>query len=180
MNNPLARRFWRADDFEAAWCIRLNRISRVPVLRDYFRAVSRLGNGMLWYLLIVAIPLIGGSAELPVAGQLGFTAIVGVLLYKFCKKILVRERPFVTHSAIACVGKPLDRGSFPSGHTLHATSFTLLCGVHYPPLLWLLVPLALSIAASRVVLGHHYPSDVLAGAMLGALLAWAGFLLLPI
>ena len=134
---------------------------------------------MLWYTLIVAIPVVGGMAELPVAGQLGFAALTGVLVYKFCKRALVRERPFVTHAAIACVGKPLDRGSFPSGHTLHATSFTIICGLHYPSLLWLLLPLAVSIAASRVILGHHYPSDVLAGAALGALLATAGLIMLP-
>ncbi|HEV7631790.1 MAG TPA: phosphatase PAP2 family protein, partial [Steroidobacteraceae bacterium] len=63
---------------------------------------------------------------------------------------------------------PLDRFSFPSGHTLHAVSFTLIASMAFPLLALLLVPLALLIALSRVVLGLHYPSDVLAGALLGA------------
>jgi undecaprenyl-diphosphatase len=44
---------------------------------------------------------------------------------------------------------------------------------HFPQLGWVLIPLASLIAASRVVLGLHYPSDVLAGAAIGAVLALA-------
>jgi len=46
-----------------------------------------------------------------------------------------------------------------------------------PDLLWILVPFALLIALSRVVLGLHYPSDVLAGAAIGALIAGTSFLI---
>ncbi|MEK7737966.1 MAG: phosphatase PAP2 family protein, partial [Pseudomonadota bacterium] len=63
------------------------------------------------------------------------------------------------------------RFSFPSGHTLHAVSFTLVASAAYPvlaPSLWLYTAL---VALSRPVLGLHYPSDVLAGAAIGALLA---------
>ena len=66
---------------------------------------------------------------------------------------------------------PLDRYSFPSGHTLHAVSFTVLATAYFPALGWVLVPFASLVAASRVVLGLHYPTDVLAGALLGTMLA---------
>ena len=62
---------------------------------------------------------------------------------------------------------PLDRYSFPSGHTLHAVTFTWLAVERFPTLAWILIPLASLIAASRVVLGLHYPSDVLAGGAIG-------------
>lgn len=171
MDTKTATRFWWADSLEKGACLRLNRITRIHWVRDYFRAVSRLGNGILWYTLLLAIPLIGGREELPQMLQMSLTAGVGVLIYKACKQVLVRERPFVTHAAIACVGRPLDRGSFPSGHTIHAASFTVMIAAYYPALLWLLVPLAVSIALSRVVLGHHYPSDVIAGGVIGFALA---------
>ena len=85
----------------------------------------------------------------------------------------------MTHAAIVCAGKPLDRFSFPSGHTLHAVSFTVSVCSSLPALAVVLVPAAVLIALSRVVLGLHYPSDVLAGGLLGALLgaaatAWIG------
>jgi undecaprenyl-diphosphatase len=65
----------------------------------------------------------------------------------------------------------LDLYSFPSGHTLHAVSFTILAVASFPGLAWLCVPFATLVAMSRVVLGLHYPSDVAAGALLGAALA---------
>ncbi len=170
----------RADYAEAGACLWLNRTMRIRWLRAYFRAVSDLGNGAAWYTLLAAILLIGGTDELPRVLQMGATALLGVWLYKRCKKLLVRERPFVTHKQIACIGRPLDRGSFPSGHTLHAASFTLLCAAYYPATLWAIIPLAISIAVSRVVLGHHYPSDVLAGGIMGCLLGYGSLTLLPL
>ena len=80
----------------------------------------------------------------------------------------MRERPFIRHAGISLAGAPLDRYSFPSGHTLHAVAFTWQGCAAFPELAIVLVPLALAIAASRVVLGLHYPTDVLVGALLGA------------
>jgi undecaprenyl-diphosphatase len=77
----------------------------------------------------------------------------------------------MTHAAIVCAGKPLDRFSFPSGHTLHAVSFTVIAAGAFPVLALVLLPAAVLIALSRVVLGLHYPTDVLAGALLGATIA---------
>ena len=54
---------------------------------------------------------------------------------------------------------------------MHATTFTLIALFFYPLLAWLRLPFATLVALSRVALGLHYPSDVLAGALLGAGLA---------
>jgi undecaprenyl-diphosphatase len=90
----------------------------------------------------------------------------------------LRPRPFNVYPAIKCVGKTLDQFSFPSGHTLHSVVFTLVALSYYPGLFWLLVPFTGMVALSRPILGLHYPSDVLAGAALGALIAWVSFLIL--
>jgi undecaprenyl-diphosphatase len=103
--------------------------------------------------------------------------VIGVALYKLLKRTLVRERPFITHSGISLHGAPLDRYSFPSGHTLHAVAFTWQAVVHFPELAWVLVPFTSLVAASRVVLGLHYPTDVLIGAAIGGLLAQVGLAL---
>ena len=66
---------------------------------------------------------------------------------------------------------PLDRFSFPSGHTLHAVGFTLLAVHAHPELAWFLIPFTVLVALSRLVLGLHYPSDVLTGAAIGTLMA---------
>src|ERR1700739_3344628 len=105
---------------------------------------------------------------------MAITGTAGVLLYTLLKHLFVRERPFITHTAIDRAAVPLDRYSFPSGHTLHAVSFAWQASAHFPELAWVLLPLAGLIASSRMVLGLHYPSDVLAGAAIGAALAELG------
>ena len=87
------------------------------------------------------------------------------------KDRLVRERPYIGQRGIECLTAPLDRYSFPSGHTLHAVLFTIILLAHLPALTAALLPLVFLIALSRVVLGLHYPTDVIAGAAIGLLLA---------
>jgi undecaprenyl-diphosphatase len=139
-----------------------------------FQIVSRLGDGVIWYVLIFSLPLLYGPAGTRPAVTMALTGILGVILYKLLKRVFVRARPFITHSSIALAGAPLARYSFPSGHTLHAVSFAWQASVHFPELSWVLVPLAALIAGSRVVLGLHYPTDVLVGAVIGASLAELG------
>jgi len=164
----------RVDAAEYGLCRTLNRGASFVIPRLVFRIASRLGDGILWYLLIVLLPILYGAAALKPAIVMALTGVLGLILYKLLKGVFVRERPFITHSSIDLRGAPLDRYSFPSGHTLHAVSFAWQASAHFPELGWVLVPLAALIAGSRVVLGLHYPSDVLAGAAIGAALAELG------
>ncbi|MFT3771592.1 MAG: phosphatase PAP2 family protein [Minicystis sp.] len=170
MNRPqvLLQRF---DLAEYRLCRSLNRVSGWRAMRRPFQIVSRLGDGVIWYSLILALPLLYGAGAIRLSLTMAVTGLTGLLLYKWLKHALVRERPYIRHPGITLAMPPLDRYSFPSGHTLHAASFTWLAVAEHPELGWVLVPLASMIAASRVVLGLHYPSDVLAGAAIGAGLA---------
>ena len=167
----------RVDAAEYGLCRTLNRGAAFALPRRIFQVASRLGDGIIWYVLLALLPLLYGSMALRPVMAMALTGAAGVVIYSFLKRVFVRERPFITHTAIDRAAAPLDRYSFPSGHTLHAVSFTWQVGAHFPELLWVLLPLAATIAASRVVLGLHYPSDVLAGAGLGAALATAGLAL---
>jgi undecaprenyl-diphosphatase len=163
----------RFDAAEYGLCRGLNRSAHLRPLRLLFRLSSRLGDGIAWYALVILLPLIYGRAALRPAIGMALTGIVGLVLYRWLKRTLVRERPFVRHDGITLAMAPLDRYSFPSGHTLHAVSFTMLALHSFPELGWILAPLAALIAASRVVLGLHYPTDVVAGGAIGAGLALA-------
>jgi undecaprenyl-diphosphatase len=164
----------RFDAAEYGLCVRLNRGASFALPRRIFQIASRLGDGWVWYALILALPFLYGRTAVKPAIVMALTGALGVLIYALLKRVFVRERPFITYAAIDRAAAPLDRYSFPSGHTLHAVCFTWQACAHFPELAWVLLPLAALIAGSRVVLGLHYPSDVLAGAAIGAALAELG------
>lgn len=160
-----------AQRVDLEWCLKLNGYSSRQVVLAPFKWVSRLGDGWFWYgALALAVP-VAGMAVLPQLAQTLLTSGVGLALYKMLKHKTVRPRPYQVHQAVVLGERPLDHFSFPSGHTLHAVLFTIMIGSAVPVLLPILLPFMLLVALSRVILGLHYPSDVLAGAALGATLA---------
>ena len=136
-----------------------------------FAVVSRLGDGWLWGAVAALLLAADGAGALPALGAMALAAAAGLPLYELLKRGTARPRPCVAAgSGLRALVPAIDTHSFPSGHTLHAVAFTLALVPHYPPLAWVLVPFTALVGVSRVVLGLHYPSDVLAGAALGALL----------
>lgn len=172
------RERWHARD--GGWCLRANRLClRRGVLR-YFALVSRLGDGVAWYALMAWLVLRDGLPGLAAAAQLAATGALALALYRALKRWTRRPRPFAADVRIRAWVAPLDEFSFPSGHTLHAVAFTLVAMAHDPSLGWVLLPFTASVAVSRVVLGLHYPSDVLAAIAIGSTLAGVSLALLPV
>jgi glycosyltransferase involved in cell wall biosynthesis/membrane-associated phospholipid phosphatase len=156
---------------EHAWLQRLNG-ARLPDWEvGVFRLASRLGDGVFWYALMLALIAWHGVGALPAVLHMVVAGLAGTLSYKWLKGAIERPRPFQACPTICCLTAPLDRFSFPSGHTLHAVVFSLVATAHYPALGWLVWPFTALVAASRLVLGLHYVSDVLAGALIGASIA---------
>ena len=154
-------------------CARLNRGIRFKALLYLFRVVSWLGDGVFWYGLMLGLLLAQGTGAAPVVVHMICAGLFCTILYRLLKMGTLRPRPYEVHAHIAAGAPALDRFSFPSGHTLHAVAFTIIGAAYYPALMPPLAAMTLAVAASRVVLGLHYPSDVLAGAALGAVVALA-------
>ena len=157
--------------WDEALCLRFNHAVGNPWLCALFRAVSRLGDGIFWYALMAGLLAVGGKAAVPAVAHMAAVGAVGVLLYKWLKSRTLRPRPYQVKAAILRGADPLDNFSFPSGHTLHAVSFSIVVIAYYPSAAWLALPFAVLVAGSRLVLGLHYPTDVLAGVAIGAALA---------
>ena len=161
----------RLIDSDTRICLWANRWSRRDTVAQLFGLVSRLGDGVFWYALMGLLPVAFGSAGLSTSLHMALTGLIALSLYRSMKQWFRRPRPFRSHDGVTVRIPPLDEFSFPSGHTLHAVSFSLIAVWHHPVLIVLLLPFTLLVAASRVILGLHYPSDVLAAILIGCALA---------
>ena len=152
-------------------CELFNRANRRRFLGRFFARISRLGDGVFWYGLMLLLPVLYGMQALLAVVHMMVTGLLCLVIYKKLKTHTSRPRPYLSSEAIFRTVPPLDKYSFPSGHTLHAVAFNLVLFAWYPQIAWLVLPFTLLVAVSRLVLGLHYPSDVLAGALIGAAIA---------
>jgi undecaprenyl-diphosphatase len=160
---------WRGH--EARWCRRANHWCRRHTVRRTFATISRLGDGVFWYSLMGLLVLLDAMDGVRASAHMAATGVLALTLYKALKRWTRRPRPYAADVRIRAWVAPLDEFSFPSGHTLHAVSFSIVALAYYPWLAPLLVPFSACVALSRVVLGLHYPSDVLAATAIGVVLA---------
>lgn len=157
----------RINALDLALCLKCNRVSRHALLCHFFRIVSRLGNGVFWYSLMSVMLVVDGLDGITSVSRMILAGLACLAIYKYLKTRTSRPRPYQVYTAISAAAPALDRFSFPSGHTLHAVCFTTIACSAYPQLAPVLWPFTALVAISRPVLGLHYPSDVLAGALIG-------------
>jgi len=152
---------------------RMNRWRAPRWVRLWMILATRMGDGWLWYGLGIMLLVAGGPQRFAAVGAAGAAAVLGIFVFKALKKLSARPRPCAIEPHCWSKVLPPDRFSFPSGHTMTAFSIALVVSYFYPGLEGPLFFLALSIALSRIVLGMHFLSDVLAGMILGVALGCA-------
>jgi undecaprenyl-diphosphatase len=157
-------------------CVMANHWGARRLVGQFFGMVSRLGDGLFWYALMAALALFGGQRGIAAAAHMAATGLAALLLYRLLKRWTRRPRPYRACPGVIAHVPPLDEFSFPSGHTLQAVGFSIVALAWYPMLAPPLLVFTALVAASRVILGLHYPSDVLAafaiGSALGAMSLW--------
>lgn len=154
---------------------RCNRWQAPRMVRWASIYATRAGDGWLWYLLAVAVLTLGGEERLQAAGASTLAAIMGVALFLLLKKITGRRRPCALERHCWSTLLPPDQFSFPSGHSMTAFAICVPVGLVYPSVAPGLTVCATLIAASRILLGMHFLSDVVVGSVLGALLGYASY-----
>jgi undecaprenyl-diphosphatase len=143
--------------------------------RRWMILATRGGDGWLWYGLSALVLVFGGAARYKAVMAAWIACGGGALLFLLLKQLAGRKRPHALEPHCWATLLPPDQFSFPSGHTITAFAFTVAVGSFYPHLMGALLFCALSVATSRIVLGMHFLSDVVVGAMIGAGLGCAGF-----
>src|SRR5437867_8264299 len=142
-------------------------LPHTPISDRYVTALSDLGEGLGWVAAGAALAWLGGAkgrrAGLAAAiASLGTTYVVQRLV----KPVFRRRRPWVERDVLV-VGIRTTDASFPSGHSASSFAAATTLATFYPQAAPLVFALATGVALSRVHLGHHFPSDVAAGGLLG-------------
>ena len=164
-----AERLWRVD--LAAVRI-ISRSARPKVGRASAIAISKLGNSWL-YLIILSVIFSG-------LGRTGFRVVfIGCLnagllhcMFPYIKRRIGRPRPFRADPRLPSLLAVLDEHSFPSGHTMTLSGVLVPIVLVWPAAAISAATLMMLMAWSRIATGHHYPSDIVAGAVLGIAFAY--------
>jgi undecaprenyl-diphosphatase len=144
-------------------------------VRAYVISATRGGDGWLWYAMGVAILLFGGEHRFEALGAAGIAATLSILLFVWLKRLAGRPRPCHIEPHCWATLLPPDKFSFPSGHTMTAFAVTIPLALFYADLTAGLLFCAFSIAISRILLGMHFLSDVIAGALIGTAVGYLGY-----
>lgn len=157
---------------------RVNRWQPPRWIRLWMICATRGGDGWLWYAMGLVILIFGGENRFLAVGSAALAAGVGILAFLRLKRLTGRKRPCAIEPSCWARLLPPDQFSFPSGHTITAFAVTMPMMHFYPDLTAGLLFCACSIALSRVMLGLHFLSDVLAGAAIGTILGLASYAVL--
>ncbi len=167
--------FIEARDHEV---MRLVHHSRAPRwMLVWMISATRMGDGWLWYSLGVVLLLFGGADRYPALLASITAEAAAVALFRLVKNTSRRKRPCELESHCWARVLPPDQFSFPSGHSMSAFAIAIPLCIFYPEFQAALLLISLSIAASRVILGMHFVSDVVVGSLLGAGLGYGSYLL---
>ena len=148
----------------------VNRLPHTPYLDEQVTLLSDLGKGAGWVAGAIWLALRDGHRGRRAAvASAGAMLLAVTLVQGPIKGSIRRRRPFTRQVARVIGVRPTD-ASFPSGHTAGSFAAAVALTTFYPRDAPLLLGLAGAVGASRIYLGHHFPSDVLAGAGMGAAL----------
>jgi undecaprenyl-diphosphatase len=136
---------------------------------------TRLRDGWLWYTLGLILVFFGGEHRFVALGAGGCAAFTGIVLFRVLKRMSHRKRPREIEPHCWASILPPDKFSFPSGHSITAFGIALSIGLFYPDLQGCLLAAAFLIASSRIILGMHFLSDVLAGSTIGVVLGFISY-----
>lgn len=134
-------------------------------VRPFALAINRLSNGLIYVLIGMLFWLAFGATSAVVAAAAALAS--GHVVYPVIKQHYRRRRPFQFDKSVPSLLAPLDDYSFPSGHMMSCVAVVIPLCVAVPAMVPGAIALLLIIGWARLVAGHHYPSDLAGGGILG-------------
>jgi undecaprenyl-diphosphatase len=146
----------------------VNRRLQHAVLDRVFSAITHLGGATATILTCLGIAIVAEGPLRSTAWQALIALVISHIPVAWVKKKYPRQRPYLTHSNVNLGKNPLKDHSFPSGHSTAIFSVVVPFVSLAPIVGFVLLPMAGLVSLSRIYLGLHYPSDCLAGCVLGS------------
>lgn len=152
----------------------INQTVQMPILDDFILIFTALGNSGAIWIVCSLVMLCWKKTR-----KIGFWALISMLLGLLItnvtiKPLVARSRPWLVVDGLSNLIESSDPNSFPSGHTCaaFAAGFSWALHVNQRWLKVLCVGQAVLMGYSRLHVGVHFPTDVLAGAVIGTMCAW--------
>ncbi|MBV9495284.1 MAG: phosphatase PAP2 family protein [Acidobacteria bacterium] len=164
--------FERLDESEVVLVERAVGFARRWKLTPFARLVTKLGNGWLYPIAAMALLLTWSAATIRTIAAAGISIGIAFTIYPALKRAFARHRPCHFAPHLRDPLQPLDHYSCPSGHAMTAAAFGVpILFVASAATAPIVIAGLLLMSWSRVALGHHYVTDIVAGSMLGGAIA---------
>ncbi len=149
-----------------------------PKTDGWLEFYGRLGDGYIWAVFVLFIFWrVGFDNFLPILWQALMALAMSLVIYEVVKLNTKRPRPFAANPQIKAEVPPLDKYSFPSGHTMNNLAVASAVTFIVPQYGWVMLLLPLTWGLLRVYFGVHWLSDIICGFLLGILSFVLGHLL---
>ncbi len=152
----------------------INHTLSAGFLDKFFSIITNVNNWYITYVILLSLSFIKGGTKgkLAVIGVILLIIVTDQLGYRVLKDIVARPRPFSVLTDVILPIGTTGTYSFPSNHALNNFAAAVFFWRLFPNLKWVLFSTAFLVSVSRVYLGLHYPSDILAGALIGSFLGY--------
>lgn len=154
-------------EFDKKLIFLINDKMKTKFLDRFMVKFTNMGSAVFISMFIFSLIAFGNKETKRIGIETAATLAISQTITYSLKSLLSRDRPYKVLKNLNTFGIKLKDYSFPSGHSSASFSVATIIAINMPVLSIFVIALALLVGISRVYLGVHYPTDVVAGIAVG-------------